>query len=82
MLLMATVLTMATVGKKLSMKQKNTMLMVSGEGFSTVMNVVATYIPAVPMRCRMPKTIWEGRKRSAIMPTKNGLIIPAIGPTE
>ena len=42
------------------------------------MNVVATYIPAVPMRCRMPKTIWEGRKRSAIMPTKNGLIIPAI----
>ena len=32
MLLMATVLTMATVGKKLSMKQKNTMLMVSGEG--------------------------------------------------
>ena len=64
------------------MKQKNTMLMVSGEGFSTVMKVVATYIPAVPMRCKMPNTTWEGRNRSAIMPTRKGLIIPAIGPTE
>ena len=44
--------------------------------------VMAANIIAAPRRCMTARTFWAAKNRSAIMPTKNGAIIPAIGPTE
>ena len=56
------------------------MLIASGDGFCAFIIVVAKSI-AAPRMCITPNTRCAGKNRSAIIPTKKGEIIPAIGPT-
>ena len=52
-----------------------------GDGLSDRITVIAPNIAPAPRRCIAPKTRSVAKKRSAIMPTKNGEMMPAIGPT-
>jgi len=82
MFFIASVFVSASVGKKHSMCPKNTMLIQPGLGASACISIVARSITPPPSKCITPSTFSVEKNRSAIIPTKKGEIIPAMGPTE
>ena len=64
------------------MYAKNTQLIALGEGSFTFISEDAQNMAPAPSKCMTPRTRWAAKNRSATIPTNNGVIIAAIGPTE
>ena len=62
------------------MYPNNAILIALGDDDDADMSVVAKNMVAAPNMCIAAKTRWAAKYRSAIIPTINGEMIPAIGP--